>query len=76
MAGQVDRLVGSGTKATGTSMTQPSPIELLEQLRAAKTAPAIARIVALLLNTCGIHGYQQVGYELARMSVTAGLGRN
>ena len=51
--------------------TQLTPIEIVEQLRTAETVPEMARLVALLLNTCGIYGYQQVGYELARMSVTA-----
>jgi hypothetical protein len=55
-------------------MTQPTPIELVEKLRIAQTIPEIARIVAALLNTVGIFGYQQIGHELARMSVT-GLGR-
>lgn len=57
-------------------MTPSNPIELLEQLRTAQTVPEIAKIVAQLLNACGIFGYQQVGNELARMSVTSGLGKN
>jgi hypothetical protein len=55
-------------------MAQPTPIELVEKLRVAETIPEMARIVAALLNSCGICGYKQIGYELARMSVT-GLGR-
>ena len=55
---------------------QPKPNQLLEQLSIAKTIPEIAKIVAQLLTTCGIYGYQAIGMELARISVTAGLGRN
>ena len=46
-----------------------------EELCTAKTVPEIAQLVARLLKTCGIYNYQQVGYELARMGVTTGLGR-
>jgi hypothetical protein len=52
-------------------MTQPNPIDLLEQLRTANTVPAMAKIVAQLLNASGIFNYQGIGQELARMSVTA-----
>jgi hypothetical protein len=55
-------------------MTQPTPIELVEKLRVAQTIPEMARIVAALLNSCGIRAYQQIGYELSRLAVT-GLGR-
>jgi hypothetical protein len=57
-------------------MTQPNPIELLEQLRTAKTVPEIAKTVAQLLNASGIFNYQGIGQELARISVTSGMGRN
>ena len=57
-------------------MTQPKPIELVEQLRTAQTVPEIAKIVARLLNACGLFNYQAIGYELSRIGVTAGLGRN
>jgi hypothetical protein len=57
-------------------MTQPNPIALLEQLRTAKTVPEMAKIVAQLLNASGIFNYQGVGQELARISVTSGIGRN
>lgn len=52
------------------------PIELVEQLRTAKTVPEMAKIVALLMREAGIYNFQQVGQELARISVTSGLGRN
>ena len=44
--------------------TQLTPIEIVEQLRKAETVPEIAKLVALLLNACGIYGLQQVGQEL------------
>jgi 5-carboxymethyl-2-hydroxymuconate isomerase len=52
-------------------MTQPNPIELLEQLRTAKKVPEMANIVKQLLNASGIFNYQGIGQELARLSVTA-----
>lgn len=56
-------------------MTQPTPIELIEQLRTAKTVPDIAKIVVRLMRECGIYNFQPVGYEIARLGVTSGLGR-
>lgn len=50
-------------------MTQTT-IELVEQLRAAATVPEMARIVALIMREAGIYNFQQVAYELARISVT------
>ncbi len=57
-------------------MAEPTTTQLLEQLRTANKAPEMAHIIVLLLNTCGIFNYQQIGHELARISVTSGLGRN
>ena len=50
--------------------------EFDEGISKAKTVPEIAKLVARLLHTCGIYGHQAIGQELARMSVTAGLGKN
>ena len=52
------------------AMTQPTVIELVEQLRKAATVPEMARLVALIMREAGIHNFQQVAYELARISVT------
>lgn len=52
-------------------MTQPNPIELVEQLRTAKTVPEMARATAALLRACGVFNHHAIGQELARLSVTA-----
>ena len=57
-------------------MTQPTINELVERLRTATTIPEIAGLTARLLRECGVFNLQMVGLELARMSVTGGLGRN
>jgi hypothetical protein len=56
-------------------MAEPTTNELVEQLRTAKTIPEMASILTRLMHECGIYNFQQVGYELARIGVTAGLGR-
>lgn len=54
-----------------------TPIEeLIARLRTANTVPEMAKAVALIMRECGIFNYQQVAHELARMSVTSGLGKN
>ncbi len=52
-------------------MTTPTTNEFVEQLRTAKDVPAMAKLVARLLNACHIFNYQGIGHELARMSVTS-----
>ena len=56
-------------------MTQPNSInDLVEQIRTAKTMPEITRAVVLLLRECRVYNLQALGNELARISVTTGLG--
>ena len=57
-------------------MAEPNIEDLVEQLRTAKTVPEMAKIVVRLMRECGIYNFQPVGYEIARLGVTSGLGRN
>ncbi|HEX3642352.1 MAG TPA: hypothetical protein VHV10_13760 [Ktedonobacteraceae bacterium] len=52
-------------------MTQPNTIELVEQLRTASGVLEMAKLVARILNACGIFDQQSIGQELARLAVTA-----
>lgn len=52
---------------------EPTINQLIEQLRAAATVPEMARIVALIMREAGIHNFQAIGHELARISVTSRL---
>jgi hypothetical protein len=46
-------------------------LELIEQLKNARTVPQMARATALLLRACGVFNFQAVGHELSRISVTS-----
>jgi superfamily II DNA or RNA helicase len=45
-------------------------LQLIAQLRGAKTTREIAQVTARVLRACGVFNFQAVTYELARMSVT------
>jgi hypothetical protein len=59
-----------------SNQDRQTPTELVKQLTIAKSVSDIARVTAQLLSACGVHNTQGVGQELARISVTAGMGKN
>ncbi len=49
-------------------------LQLIEQLKTARTVPEIAHVTAALLQACGVNNFQGVGHELMRLHVTNLIG--
>jgi len=51
---------------------EPDIEQLITNVKTAQTTPAIARATLKLLRACDIWNVQEIGQELARVSVTGG----
>jgi hypothetical protein len=51
---------------------EPDIEQLITNVKTAQTTPAIARATLKLLRACDIWNVQEIGQELARLSVTGG----